>query len=253
MITRSAHRAASISLNTYNTSMRKMNNFFWQEGLTQVYPSHQVSALVNPQGSLSTQLHLEKSLMLQPRALGYWAPDMRSTPTINFAIHGNIHVLRSLLSRLCDHFEFPKATERRADISYTHQGYAIVKQDRARELCGTENLTEEHEQQLTDEFGPVVLLEHFQDATWNVRRFSGGKFAQVNLLIGEERCAVSSELETNKERMRHRFYKHSDRLRDLYGYDRLQHDLDDYLSLPMVKRIGGAIDIISLVRALSNQ
>jgi aspartyl/asparaginyl-tRNA synthetase len=115
----------------------------------------------------------------------------------------------------------------------------------------------------------IVFLEMFPERSspfWNMARtkhpyYNGeqldfGQYAKkVDVLIHGHETIGSAERDTDSQRMRENFEATSDgayasKIRELFGEERVNNELDDFLSLDLFERFGGGIGIHRLINAL---
>ena len=140
-----------------------------------------------------------------------------------------------------------------------------------------QELTAYHEKVICEKYGPVFFLTHFPFHTspfWNMKVTKdkwkvGGKDSMIPREIEGDiamKCDVimdgmetigSAERSTNIEEMRNQFHTISDGeyaklLYDKFGYDRVEKELEEFLSHEFFPRFGGGIGITRLMSALKN-
>ena len=128
------------------------------------------------------------------------------------------------------------------------------------DLCksyNTNELTPIHEERMCKEFGPVISLEHFPQSThpfWNMKHEKDGIFNKVDIILYNQETIGAAERSTDVDEMRHNFYTisnglYSQLLFSEFGKERVIHELEEYLSLPMFPRFGGGIGVTRMARA----
>ena len=120
-------------------------------------------------------------------------------------------------------------------------------------------LEHEHEEQLcNDHYGPV-LLSHFPEHTspfWNMKRSPDGKTSyKVDVLVGGMETIGSAERSCDPEAMRQSFYtiedgKYAQKLFNLFGKERVEAELEEFLSLNFFPRSGGGIGVTRLISGM---
>ena len=138
-------------------------------------------------------------------------------------------------------------------------------------------ITDFHEKILCEEHGSVFFLTHFPFTTspfWNMRTEPdtwkvGGKESMIpkevegdvalkcDVLIGGMETIGSAERSTDVEKMRDQFNTISDGdysklLFEKFGKDRVEKELNEFLSHDFFPRFGGGIGITRLIKALNN-
>ncbi|MBF8262998.1 MAG: hypothetical protein HW387_663 [Parachlamydiales bacterium] len=122
----------------------------------------------------------------------------------------------------------------------------------------TDTIEAEHELALAKELGPSISLEYFPEHThpfWNMKYDGNGIYQKIDVLLHGMETIGSAQRETDIKRMIERFntiengeYAHL--LFSKFGEDRVQRELDHYLSLAMHQRFGGGIGLTRLARAM---
>jgi len=191
-------------------------------------------------------------------------PDRHQTifPMFEFEGRGDMVDLRSTEQDLLKFLGFGKKKK-----------FAILNYDRASKECDTDEIGDKEERKLCRKHGPVVFLERFPEHThpfWNMywekygieKLVDGEKIYQntnharkIDVLIHGQETIGSAERETRPEVMREHFETTSDgayakKIRDLFGYERVNRELDEFLSLNFCQRYGGGIGIHRLIRGM---
>ena len=121
-----------------------------------------------------------------------------------------------------------------------------------------------HEQKMYDEFGDVFFLTHFPESTspfWNMKisEDRGPKDMKLatkcDVIIGGMETIGSAERATDVQEMKEQFYTISDGgyaklLFDLFGKERVEKELFEFLTHPFRKRYGGGIGITRLISGM---
>ena len=176
-------------------------------------------------------------------------------------------------------FEF----ESRGDISdlqrleadlLEHLGYGLaaslprVNYDDVAKRYGVAELTSEHEMRMKDDIGRAVFLERFPEGTspfWNMKRTGDGHHSlregsghacKIDVILDGMETIGSAERSCDAAAMRKSFHTISDGgyaqlLYKLFGQDRVERELEDFLALPFVPRYGGGIGLSRLIRSLN--
>ena len=168
----------------------------------------------------------------------------RIFPMFEFESGGNLNDLRQLESDLLVHLGFPKP----ASIHYLD---ACAK-------YRTTTIEADHELALAKEMGPSISLEYFPEHTnpfWNMKYAGNGLYHKIDVLLHGMETIGSAERETDVVRMADQFNKiengeYAHLLFSKFGKDRVQKELDHYLSMPMRNRFGGGIGLTRLARAM---
>ena len=125
------------------------------------------------------------------------------------------------------------------------------------EKFGVTELENEHEMKLYDE-SSTFFITHFPETTspfWNMKRNDEGTANKVDVILSGNETFGSAERETDKDKMRECFNtimdgKYRDKLYELFGKERTDKELDDYLKFDFVERCGGGIGVTRLMRSM---
>ena len=140
-------------------------------------------------------------------------------------------------------------------------GFDTPKHETYDEVCeeygGVEILEDEHETKMWNEKGSVVSLEYFPRRTnpfWNMKHRGEGIFNKVDVILYGQETIGSAERSSNVEEMRDMFYtiedgKYCQKLFDLFGKDRVENELEEFLDMDFFPRFGGGIGMTRLARA----
>ena len=122
----------------------------------------------------------------------------------------------------------------------------------------TNELGNEHEARMEEEFGPSLIL-NFPNRTspfWNMSQNKAGTHAKkIDVILGGMETIGSAERSTDKAQMRDTFHtisggKYATLLYDKFGYDRVEKELKDFLSFDFFPRVGGGIGMTRLLRVM---
>ena len=183
-------------------------------------------------------------------------------PMFEFEAPGDFNDLLKMEDELLTHLGF-KCDHGRAPYTDSFPGGNYLS------VCGkytAENneLTAKHEMDMYDEFGDVFLLTHFPESTspfWNMKisEDRGPKDMKLankcDVIIGGMETIGSAERATDVQEMKEQFYTISDGgyaklLFDLFGKERVEKELFEFLTHPFRKRYGGGIGITRLISGM---
>lgn len=125
------------------------------------------------------------------------------------------------------------------------------------ERFDVKELENSHEMELYKET-PSFFITHFPEHTspfWNMKRNEEGTANKVDVILSGHETFGSAERETDKIKMRECFNtimdgKYRDKLYELFGKERTDKELDDYLKFDFVERCGGGIGVTRLMRSM---
>lgn len=259
---------------TYNELVQKMRTFFLNKGFKEVPTQSRLSILAaceNPH-SIATfnyngeiwplpqtgQMWLEYELLKNPEWEGVFCvstsyrqeknpiPGRHELifPMFEFESKGEMKDMLKLESELLEWLGFDSPIE----VNYN---------DVCEEYGGVEILEDEHESRMWNEKGPVVSLQNFPLRTnpfWNMRHKENNIFNKVDVILYGQETIGSAERSSNVEEMRHNFYTiedggYSAKLFELFGKERVEKELEEFLSFNFFPRFGGGIGMTRLARA----
>ena len=259
---------------TYNELVQKMRTFFQSKGFKEVPTQSRLSILAacenphsittfNYQGEVwplpqTGQMWLEYELLKNPEWNGVYCistsyrqekdpiPGRHELifPMFEFESKGGMKEMIKLESELLDYLGFDKPVE----VNYD---------DVCEEYGGVPILENEHETRMWEEKGPVVSLQNFPYRTnpfWNMRESENRIFNKVDVILYGQETIGSAERSSNVEEMRNNFYtiengKYSEKLFELFGKERVEKELGEFLSHDFFPRFGGGIGMTRLARA----
>jgi len=165
-------------------------------------------------------------------------------PMFEFESHGNFEDLKTLEKELLNYLGFNSISE----ITYK----------KACELYSVNVLKAHHEGKLCEEFSEAIFLQNFpekSDAFWNMK-FEENVFKKNDVILYGQETIGSAERSTDVEEMKYHFEnvsegKYCQKLFDLFGKERVEKELNEYLSYDFFPRFGGGIGITRLIRAIN--
>ena len=258
----------------YNELVQKMREFFLKRNFKEVPTQRRLSiqaACENPHsvktfeyGGLiwplpqTGQMWLEHELLKNPEWDGVFciSTSYREEknpiegrhemifPMFEFEAKGTMRELHQLEVRLLEHLGF----ETPAICNYD---------DVCEEYGGVEILENEHEQRMWEEKGPVVSLQNFPLRTnpfWNMKHGGNNIYNKIDVILYGQETIGSAERSCNVEEMRNNFYTienggYCAKLFELFGKERVEKELDEFLSLNFFPRFGGGIGMTRMARA----
>jgi aspartyl/asparaginyl-tRNA synthetase len=259
---------------TYNELVQKMRTFFQEKGFKEVPTQSRLSILAacenphsittfNYQGEVwplpqTGQMWLEYELLKNPEWNGVYCistsyrqetnpiPGRHSLifPMFEVESKGNMEDLITLESELLEYLGFDKPIE----VNY---------EDVCEEYGGVSILEDEHETRMWKEKGNVISLQNFPYRTnpfWNMKEGDNKIFNKVDVILYGQETIGSAERSCNVEEMRNNFYTienggYSAKLFELFGKDRVEKELEEFLSLEFFPRFGWGCGLTRLERA----
>ena len=139
------------------------------------------------------------------------------------------------------------------------EDYVYRQYDDMAKFYETNELTNEHEARMAQDFGRVVFLDRFPSHTspfWNMKRDSKTHSRKIDVIVDGMETIGSAERATDIHEMREEFYGICDggyakKLFDLFGKERVEAELEEFFKLPFEPRFGGGIGVTRLVRAVA--
>ena len=207
------------------------------------------------------QMWLEYELLTRPLSKGFFcvSTSYRQEPN---PIEGRHDLIFPMFE-----FEFPGTMSdlevlEKELIEHLGMGtqHGVVAKDYS-EWCGefgVTELTHEHEDAMCKKWqGRVCMIKNFPNSTspfWNMKQNGDGTAAKIDVIISGQETIGSAERSSDPEEMREMFNTisegmYADLLFGRFGKDRVEKELDDFLSLDMIPRVGGGIGLTRLIRA----
>ncbi|NDF61131.1 MAG: transposase [Crocinitomicaceae bacterium] len=258
----------------YNELVQKLRTFFINKGFVEVPTQSRLSILAaceNPH-SITTfnycgevwplpqtgQMWLEYELLKNPDWNGVFCistsyrqeknpiPGRHEMifPMFEFESKGGMNDLVKMEQELLDYLGFDTPLN-------------VAYEQMCQEYGGVEILENEHEQRMWDEKGSVISLQHFPLRTnpfWNMKHGTNGVFNKVDVILFGQETIGSAERSCDVEKMREMFYtiengNYSAKLFELFGKERVEKELEEFLSHSFFPRYGGGIGLTRLARA----
>ena len=108
-----------------------------------------------------------------------------------------------------------------------------------------------------EEKGNVISLQNFPLRTnpfWNMKHNNAGIFNKVDVILYGQETIGSAERSCDVEKMREMFYEiegggYANKLFELFGKDRVEAELEQFLGMKFFERFGGGIGMTRMARA----
>jgi aspartyl/asparaginyl-tRNA synthetase len=207
------------------------------------------------------QMWLEYELLTQPELPGVFcvSTSYRNEPNpvpgrhklifpmFEFEIKGGIDELQAFETELLEYLGFGS----KSDFYYkTYEELA--------DHYTTKELTHQHEAEMEKDFGPVVFCQEFPTHTspfWNMKQSDANHAHKIDVIMHGHETIGSAERSSNIEEMKHGFYtisngKYAEKLFDLFGKERVEAELKEFLELSFIPRSGGGIGLTRLINAM---
>lgn len=168
-------------------------------------------------------------------------------PLFEFETRGGMDVLVKLEKELLEH------------LGYNKYKFMVKKYEDIAVEMNTTELEHEHETKLYEEHSPTYFITDFPEFTspfWNMKRnIESDSAKKVDVILSGQETIGSAEREDDKEDMLRRFKtimdgSYSEKLYELFGQERTDAEMDDYLKLNFFKICGGGIGVTRLLRLM---
>jgi aspartyl/asparaginyl-tRNA synthetase len=258
----------------------KLREFFKSKGLIEAGLQHRLSilaacedpktiSLFNYAGQCwplpqTSQMWLEYELLKNPVEKGFfsYSTSYREEknpilgrhnlifPMFEFEIHGGMEELINFEKELLVHLGYDKSSFREGDYVDIAKKYNVIE------------LEHEHEQRLYKDYGPVFFLKNFPESTnpfWNMARDPGSEYAKkIDVILSGMETIGSAERACNSDEMRKRFHMTSDGqyaglLYEKFGKERVEGELEEFLSHKFIKRAGGGIGGTRIISSMKKE
>jgi len=115
-----------------------------------------------------------------------------------------------------------------------------------------------HEEKMCHNTGAVCMIKNFPNYTspfWNMRQNGDGTAAKIDVIIAGQETIGSAERSSDPIEMREMFHTisdgmYADLLFGTFGKERVTAELDKFLSLNFMPRVGGGIGLTRFIRAM---
>ena len=260
----------------FDYTTNKLRSFFKEQGFVEVHTQSRLSILAaceqpdtiatfNYAGNLwplpqTGQMWLEHDLLKNPEVPGLFcvSTSYRNEPNpipgrhdlifpmFEFETHGDINKLEQLEEDLLEWMGFG------IKDMFASGNYASIA-----EKYGVNEIDGASEAKIWKDFGPVFFLKYFPLYTspfWNMRKIDNTA-AKIDVILYGIETIGSAERSTNKEEMRELFHTisngmYANILYAQFGKERVEKELDEFLSFDFFPRCGGGIGVTRMIRAL---
>ena len=167
-------------------------------------------------------------------------------PMFEFELKGGVEELKEFEKELLDYLGFDKS-------KFSYKTY-----DQLKDFYKTKELTHQHENKMREDFGQVVFCQDFPVYTspfWNMKKKGSSHAHKIDVIIEGNETIGSAERSSSVDEMRQEFYtisdgKYAQKLFDLFGQDRVEAELNQFLELNFFPRSGGGIGLTRLIDAI---
>lgn len=269
-----------VDTHEFNFVVQKLRAFFVSKGFLEVHTQNRLSILAacEDPSTISTytyagqvwplpqtgQMWLEYEMLKNPeRAPGYFCvstsyrneanpvPGRHDLifPMFEFEIKGGMDKLVEMEKELIEYLGFC-SQDKCVEVDYQETA----------DKYNTPELENEHEEQLCEDHGPVVLLKDFPMNTspfWNMKLHDHdkNKAKKVDVILWGVETIGSAERSCDKVEMKNQFYTISDegyskKLFSSFTKERVEKELEEFLKFDFFERSGGGIGMTRMIRAM---
>ena len=169
-------------------------------------------------------------------------------PMFEFELKGGIDELRNFEAELLEHLGFGGTAK-----------FHYKKYDELKDHYKTKELTHKHENQMEADFGAIVFCMEFPTYTspfWNMKKKGKSHAHKIDVIMHGNETIGSAERSSDVDEMKHEFYTisgggYARKLFDLFGQDRVEKELHEFLELKFFPRSGGGIGLTRLINAVN--
>jgi len=261
---------ALIDPKKYTETVDLLRSFFLAKNFLEVHTQNRLSILAacedpetvatyNYNGNIwplpqTGQMWLEYELLSNPSAEGFFcvSTSYRAEPNpvdgrhetifpmFEFEMKGDVYDLKAMEVELCEHLGLP-------DLDIKTYG-AWADEYKVREL--------DHGHESAIGTGMITNFPEWTSPFWNMGRNVDGTSKKIDVILGGMETIGSAERSTDKEQMRDTFHtisdgQYADLLYQLFGKERVEKELEQFLSFDFFPRSGGGIGMQRLMSALS--
>ncbi len=166
-------------------------------------------------------------------------------PMFEFELPGGIDELRKFEKELLEYMGFGP--------EFVYKSY-----DELAKHYKTKELTHAHEAQMEQDFGPIVFCQDFPMRTspfWNMKKNGATHAHKIDVIMHGHETIGSAERSTDVRQMTNEFYtisngKYADKLFELFGKERVEKELHEFLNLDFFPRSGGGIGLTRMINAM---
>jgi aspartyl/asparaginyl-tRNA synthetase len=260
----------------FTSTVGLLRSFFLEKGFLEVHTQNRLSILAacedpfnvatyNYAGQVwplpqTGQMWLEHELLSQPSAKGFFcvSTSYRQEPNaipgrhdiifpmFEFEMPGDIKDLKKMEYELCKYLGFVIPTEK--PYSLWQDLYSVDSDV---------ELEAEHETLMYKDFVTAMITD-FPEMTspfWNMSRNGDGTSKKIDVILGGMETIGSAERSTDVEQMRDTFHSitdgaYSELLFKLFGRERVEAELEEFLKFDFFPRVGGGIGMTRMIAAL---
>ena len=272
----------NIPATDFNPVVQKLRNYCLEQGMLEVHPQNRLSILAacEDPSTIQTfnyhnnvwplpqtnQMWLEHDLLENPTLPGLFctSTSYRNEPNpqpgrhnlifpmFEFEIKGGFDDLIKWEKGLLEYLGYPKTNFGKSVQDYPEGNYLELAKK-----YDTYELEHEHEAKLYEEYGSSYLLKNFPEYSspfWNMKR-EGTISKKIDVILSGQETIGSAERSSDKEEMKKRFDTISNGgyaklIYNKFGKERVDKEMEKFLSFDFFPRSGGGIGISRLIRSM---
>jgi aspartyl/asparaginyl-tRNA synthetase len=266
-----------INPSKFTETVGLLRSFFLDKGFLEVHTQNRLSILAACEDPFNVaiynyadqvwplpqtgQMWLEHELLSQPDSKGFFcvSTSYRQEPNaipgrhdiifpmFEFEMPGTIEDLKDMEYELCEYLGFGKITEKTYREWQEHFG-----------VDANTELDASHEGAMESNFGQTMITDfpEFTSPFWNMSRYEDGVHSKkIDVILGGMETIGSAERSTDVDMMRDTFHtitngEYSQLLFKLFGKDRVEAELEEFLKFDFFHRVGGGIGMTRMIAAL---
>ena len=263
---------ALIDPKKYTKTLERLRSFFLAKGFYEVHTQNRLSILAacedpetvatyNYSGDVwplpqTGQMWLEYELLSNPSVEGFFcvSTSYREEPNpvegrhetifpmFEFEMKGGVEELEKMEVQLCEHLGIPLDTIKIKKYDDWADDYKVRELDHGHEAAISR--------------GMITDFPEWTSPFWNMARNGDGTSKKIDVILGGMETIGSAKRSTDKEQMRDTFHTISDGayaelLYQLFGKERVEKELEEFLEFDFFPRSGGGIGMQRLMTALS--
>ena len=256
----------------YTKTVDLLRSFFLSKGFFEVHTQNRLSILAaceDPEtvatyeynGEIwplpqTGQMWLEYELLKNPEAPGFFcvSTSYRQEPNpvegrhevifpmFEFEMHGGVDELKKMEIELCEYLGIPLTDDRIKTYGDWAQSYQVEELD--------------HVNESTISRGMITDFPEWTSPFWNMSRNDDGETSRkIDVILNGMETIGSAERSTDKKQMRDTFHtisdgQYADLLYKLFGKERVEKELEEFLEFDSFPRSGGGIGVTRIMQAI---
>ena len=213
------------------------------------------------------QMWLEYEILKNPKPPGYFcvSTSYRNEPNpipgrheiifpmFEFELKGDLVEMQKMENELLEFLGYKKKGEYKCNFP---EGEYV----KCAENMGVQEITSKEEMSLYKDYKmPVFFLKNFPEYTspfWNMKRYNDKVTSKkIDIILSGMETIGSAERSCDKDDMRRRFLTisngmYANTLYNQFGRERVDREIDEFLSYDFITRSGGGIGLTRLIRSM---